>query len=499
LSSKTTRFESLLHAVPDALVGMDQEGVITFVNRQAESLFGFDRDQLIGQPFTTLVPEVFWRIFADLRDDYLADSGTQFSGLGMELSGAHRNGGEFPINLSISRIDTGDLLLVITAMRDVNKRQMAIRDAQLIEAIVEYSDDAIISMTLDGIITSWNPAAEQMYGYLSKDVIGTSGRFLLPEDRAEGMPVVLAWVKQGQVIEDSLYSALRRKDGTMVPLSLTVSPIRDADGAVVGVVSVHRDITVQKQVLEAAQRMASIVNDSDDAIIGSTLEGIITSWNPAAERLFGYSSEQIIGTSVAAMSSMDRPEEISGILAKVRSGEHIHHLETNLVRRNGKVFPVSLTVSPICDEDGAVVGMSMISRNMTALRHAAQYARSLIEADPDPLVTISPEGTINDVNEAAISIIGVSRDELIGTDFSRYFTDPDKAQESYQQAFAQGLVTDYPLTVRHRDGTLTHVLYNTSVYCDFNGEVLGVLAAARDMTKPKEAFEAAQRKPPRPE
>jgi PAS domain S-box-containing protein len=163
------------------------------------------------------------------------------------------------------------------------------------------------------------------------------------------------------------------------------------------------------------------------------------------------------------------------------------------------VFPVSLTVSPICDENGAVVGTSMISRNMTALRHAAEYARSLIEADPDPLVTISPEGTINDVNEAAVRIIGAPRDELIGTDFSHYFTDPDKAHESYQQTFAQGSVTDYSLTLRHRDSTLTHVLYNASVYLDFNGEVLGALAAARDMTKQQEAFEAAKRKPARPE
>jgi len=111
-----------------------------------------------------------------------------------------------------------------------------------------------------------------MYGYSSKDIIGTSGRFLLPEDRAGELNAVLAWIKQGQVIEDSLYSTLPRKDGTQVPISISISPIRDADGAVVGVVSVHRDMTEQQQALEAAQRMASIINYSDDAIIGGTLE-----------------------------------------------------------------------------------------------------------------------------------------------------------------------------------------------------------------------------------
>ena len=122
-----------------------------------------------------------------------------------------------------------------------------------------------------------------------------------------------------------------------------------------------------------------------------------------------------------------------------------------------------------------------------------EYARSLIEASLDPLVTISPEGKITDVNEATVKVTGVPRDKLIGTDFSGYFTDPDKAHEGYQRVFAQGSVTDYPLTLRHRDGTLTDVLYNASVYRDADGNVLGVFAAARDITKQKEAFEAAQR------
>jgi PAS domain S-box-containing protein len=135
----------------------------------------------------------------------------------------------------------------------------------------------------------------------------------------------------------------------------------------------------------------------------------------------------------------------------------------------------------------------VICRDVTELKHAALYARSLIEAALDPLVTISPEGRITDVNEATVKVTGVPRNKLLGTDFSGYFTDPDKAHEGYQQVFAQGSVTDYPLTLRHRDGALTDVRYNASVYRDAHANVLGVFAAARDITKQKEAFEAAQR------
>ncbi len=119
------------------------------------------------------------------------------------------------------------------------------------------------------------------------------------------------------------------------------------------------------------------------------------------------------------------------------------------------------------------------------LRYASQYARSLIEASLDPLVTISPEGKITDVNEATIKVTGVRREELVGTDFSNYFTEPELASEGYRQVFEKGFVTDYPLTTRHSSGKLTHVLCNASVYKDVAGKVIGIFAAARDITERK--------------
>ena len=361
-------------------------------------------------------------------------------------------------------------------------QEQALKDAQFIAAVVEYSDDAIIGSTLEGIITSWNPAAERMYGYSSKEIIGKSGSLLDREDRASEMNAVLVRIKDGATVEH-LETTLARKDGTVAPVSLTVAPIRDEDGAIVGVCTVHRDVTEQGRAFDVAQRMEAIVESSDDAIIAMTLEGTVTSWNPAAERLFGYTSKEIVGKPAVTVTAKGRPDEMKDILAKVSAGEHIDHLETIRIRKDGSVFPVSLTVSPICDANGTTVGTSMISRDMAELRHAVRYARSLIEAALDPLVTISPSGKITDVNEATVKVTGVTRDAIIGTDFSHYFTDPDKAHEGYARAFAQGSLTDYPLTLIHRDGTLIDVLYNASVYRDFNENVLGVVAVARDSSK----------------
>jgi PAS domain S-box-containing protein len=489
---KTTQFEKLLEAVPDSLVGVDQKGVIRFVNRQTELLFGYDRDQLIGEHIDTLVPEPLWQVYAEHRQDYFTDPRTRSLGLDLELRGRHQDGTDFPVNITMSLIDTGDVLLVITGAGEVTRQKKAVAKAELLDAIVAYSDDAIMGLTLGGIVTSWNPGAERMYGYSAAEMIGRSGSLLTPQDRTGELNLILDRIKDGRYVEHA-ETTLVRKDGILVPVSIAAAPIRSEDGTIVGASCVHRDVTRQRQAFEAAQRMAAIVQSSDEAIISRTLEGTITSWNPAAARMFGYSSEEIIGRPITVLIPANRAGEVIIHLAKISAGQRVDTLESMRLRKDGTAFPVALTVSPIHDANDRVVGASVIYRDVSELRHAAQYARSLIETALDPLVTISAEGTITDVNEATVQATGVPRDQLIGTDFSGYFTDPDKAHEGYQLVFAQGSVIDYPLTLRRTDGTLIEVLYNASVYHDASGNVLGVFAAARDVTTQRQLFEAAQR------
>jgi PAS domain S-box-containing protein len=240
--------------------------------------------------------------------------------------------------------------------------------------------------------------------------------------------------------------------------------------------------------------LASIVDSTDDAIFSKTLDGVITSWNKAAERIYGYQAEEIIGQPVSLLIPPDSPNEMVEILDRIRHGERVGPYETTRRRKDGTIIAISLTVSPIHDAVNRVVGASTIARDITERERArdqasaaAQYSRSLIEASLDPLVTISAEGKITDVNEATVRVTGVERGHLVGTDFSDYFTEPDRAREGYRQVFAQGFVTDYPLTIRHTSGDLTEVLYNASVYKDAGGRVLGVFAAARDVTAQRRA------------
>ena len=228
--------------------------------------------------------------------------------------------------------------------------------------------------------------------------------------------------------------------------------------------------------------LAAIVESSEDAIIGRTLDGVITSWNPAAERMYGYSSAEVIGELVKVPALEDRPGEIDGMLATIKAGGHVDRFTTTRIRKDGTRFTVSITVSPICDPHGQIVGASTISHDLTKQAEAFDAARAMIESSLDSLVAISPEGMITDANGATVKVTGVPRLELIGTAFSDCFTEPEKADRIYQLVFSRGMAVDYPLTMRHRDGTLTEVLYNASVYRDLKGKVLGVFAAARDVT-----------------
>ena len=212
-------------------------------------------------------------------------------------------------------------------------------------------------------------------------------------------------------------------------------------------------------------------------------------WNEGARRLYGYEPEEIVGKMYATI--FHTPENVEAGLPKKIMQETLQHgkFEGTITRRrrNGDRFTERVVNTLRHDRTGRAIGFLLISRDISDEIWMSQYARSLIEASLDPLVTISGEGKITDVNEATTRVTGVPRETLIGADFSNYFTEPERAREGYRQVFAKGMVKDYPLTIRHADGALTDVLYNASIYRDEHGAVLGVFAAARDVTAQKRA------------
>ncbi len=209
--------------------------------------------------------------------------------------------------------------------------------------------------------------------------------------------------------------------------------------------------------------------------------------NEASVKVTGISREKLIDTDFSNYFT-DPKKAQEGYLQVFEKG-FVSDYPLTIKHKNGNLTDVLYNASVYKDDKGNVLGVFAAARDITAQKQSSQYARSLLEASLDPLVTISPEGKITDVNEASIKVTGVPREKLIDTDFSNYFTDPNKAREGYLQVFEKGFVSDYPLTIKHKNGNLTDVLYNASVYKDDKGNVLGVFAAARDVTEQKWAIE----------
>ena len=227
----------------------------------------------------------------------------------------------------------------------------------------------------------------------------------------------------------------------------------------------------------------SLIEASIDPLITINTEGKITDMNEALANITGITRKKLTGTDF--FDYFTETQKAREVYQEVFAKGSVADSPLTLRHKNGKLTDVLFNGSVYKDDKGNVLGVVIVARDVTAQKLLSKYSLSLIEASLDPLVTISTEGKITDMNEALANITGMTREKLTGTDFFDYFTEPQKAREVYQEVFAKGSVADSPLTIRHKKGKLTDVLFNGSVYKDDRGNVLGVVIVARDVTDQK--------------
>lgn len=343
---------------------------------------------------------------------------------------------------------------------------------QQYQELFNYAHDGIVFYELEnassgGTFLQANPAICGLLGYTRDEMLQLT---LLSVLAHEDHPITARdhdLLRREGVLRHE--KSLLTKDGRRVPVEIIARWFEQKDRNMV--MSMIRDLRERRQFDNVLDQLpAYLVLLSPDYRV------------PFANRFF----EERFGKSEGRrcyeyLFNRTEPCEICETYTVLKTNAP-HHWEWN--GPDGRIYDIY--DFPFKDIDGSPLIME-VGLDITTQKQAFQYARSLIEASLDPLVTISPDGKITDVNEAAIKVTGLPRDKLIGTDFSVYFTEPQKAQEGYQLVFSRGTVTDYPLTIRHKDGKLTDVLYNASVYKDASGSVLGVFAAARDITEIKRA------------
>jgi PAS domain S-box-containing protein len=389
---------SILEAIPDAVAAVNQQGVVIQVNSQTESLFGYTRDELIGQKIEILVPDR-QRPQHDLhRAHFHQQPKIRRMGSGLDLYGRRRDGSEFPVEISLSPVATSGEVMVLSVIRDISDRKRIeaelrraneeldrrktreLRDSQnRLALIVDSSQDAIIGKNLDGIVTHWNKGAEQIYGYTPQEMIGRPISTLAPTDRSDEIPSILRKIRDGERVE--FFETVRlTKDGSRLHVSLSVSPIHDAEGNVVGASTIARNITAQKKIedqlrqsqkMEAVGRLAGgVAHDFNNLL------GIVTACSELLRgRVPSDGVEYIENIQEAAKRGASLTRQLLAFSRK-------QPVQTQFLDLNERLKEVNKLLRPLMGDDVEIV---LLPRSTSAI----------VEADPGQLDQIVVNLAVN--------------------------------------------------------------------------------------------------------
>jgi PAS domain S-box-containing protein len=388
LRSDPLTLASIIASAEDAIITKTLDAVITLWNPAAERLFGYAAPEVIGRPITLLFPadrlgeedEFQRRIRAGERVEHFQTVRLRKDGSPVHVS----------VTLSPLRDPDGQIVGISKFARDITnqKRLEAQRRAQeeLLRITLASIADGVITTDTEGQVTFLNSVAEALTGWSRAAAAGEPLEGVLHiVNEKTGQPApnpVRRVLSEGVIVGLANHTVLIARDGTRRPIDDSAAPIHDDRGQLFGTVLVFRDVTGRRRIEADLQRLAAIVEFSDDAIVSKTLDGVVTSWNAGAERMFGYPATEMVGRSITLLFPDDRLAEEADFLARIGRGERVEHFETVRIRRDGERIQVSVTLSPLRDADGEIVGASKIARDISErVRLLEQERQARAEAE----------------------------------------------------------------------------------------------------------------------
>ncbi len=482
-----------LDATEDGAFIFDPETLrYTYVNTGAIRQLGYTREELLGMTAVDFKPEFTEAHCRELLVPMLRGEVRPHRFTTLHR---HKDGHDIPVEINLQYVaPAGERPRFVAIARDITERKREEKNLRRMATVVRDSNDAITIQDFAGRITAWNRGAELMYGYSEAEALLMNIERLTTPGKVAEQKEFIRRLITGEAIT-SFETQRVTKDGRVLDVWMTVTKLMDEAGKPIGLASTERDITARKReaelLRENEEKWRVLFNESADGLIlANPAIRTFLSVNQTICRMLGYTEAELLTLGVAGIHP---PADLPVVLEAFRqqaSGERKVASGLPMLRKDGSVFLADVTAEMVVLAGehlllGSFRDVTERQRAEEAQRASSAYARSLIEASLDPLVTISADGKITDVNEASAQATGVPREQLIGTDFSDYFTEPDQARAGYRRVFAEGFVRDYPLAIRHVSGRVMDVLYNASVYKDDQGHVLGVFAAARDITERK--------------
>jgi PAS domain S-box-containing protein len=363
-------------------------------------------------------------------------------------------------------------------------------------------EDVVIGSNPVGIVVGWNKGAQDLYGYTAAEMIGQPIAIKIPERLHEESLQYLLDVCAAPLLRDE--SDRRRENGILVQLSLVFSPIRNSKGEIIGASTIASEIARGRR-REECERLAAVVESSDDGIIGQSLNGTIFAWNPGAERLYGYSASEAVGKKIQMLLPPERANEESDILARIKLGERVDHFETVRMKKDGTEAHVSVTISPIRNSCGEIVGASKIARDITARKHAEDgfarsrqdlnekslMLRSVLDSISEGLVASDTKGNFVLSNPAAEAILHLGPIDVPKEEWAERYglflldkITPFPLEQNPLARAIHGEASGAVMFVRHAalpDGIFLET--NASPLKDTYGAVYGGVAAFRDITE----------------
>lgn len=467
----------LLEVAPDAMVVVDQAGVIVLANSQAEALFGYRQQEVLGHHVEVLIPQRFRERHRGHRFDFFAEPRVRPMGAKLQLFALRKNGTEFPVEISLSPVETAEGMVVVNAIRDVSERKMAEESQLRLAAIVESSADAIISKTLDGVIVSWNKGAQQIYGYTEAEAVGKPITILVPLELREEENKILARLRTGERIEH--YETLRvTKAGRTVNISLSLSPIKDSTATVLGICSISHDITERKLADEALRASEARLRLAQQAARIGTFEWNIqtgvNTWTRELEAMYGLAPGGFEGTQTA-FENLVHPDDRTRVIElnnwALKTGQPTTG-EWRVVWADGSMHWIAGRWQVFMNDSGEPSRMVGINIDMTerrraedALRGSEQRYRLLFERNVAGVAIANLDGFLLECNDGWAHILGYeSREELPGRHASEFYFNPAERKQLVDELFEKQVLFSRELQLRRKDGTPVWVLFNAAVH-----------------------------------